>query len=298
MLGPMIRPKAFLNGCLIQLSVAWWLAAVALGGLVEDGVPRRVFEAGAERVLIAIGPDSARDQDSGRRLRVHPEVAVPVARRAGVAPLAARFRAEAWRESGLGGYYLFLYRDGASALAAAERLWAEGIAASPLLERKREPRFRPQDPLYRRQWHLRNDGRFEAKPGIDLNIKGAWAKYLGRGIRVAIVDDGLELNHPDLKANTRGSWHYDFNRGQALPRPGRLDAHGTAVAGLVGAASNSAGGVGVAPSAGLVGLRLIGAPATDRQEQRALVHERDVIHIYNNSWGPSDTGQVVEGPAR
>ena len=45
------------------------------------------------------------------------------------------------------------------------------------------------------------------------------------------------------------------------------------------------------------GLRLLGSnELTDLQEAGALSHENDIIEIYSNSWGPFDSGDIVEGP--
>ena len=46
-----------------------------------------------------------------------------------------------------------------------------------------------------------------------------------------------------------------------------------------------------------IAIRLIVGDTIDAQDASALSHERDSIHIYSNSWGPSDGGYVVMGPA-
>ncbi len=59
---------------------------------------------------------------------------------------------------------------------------------------------------------------------------------------------------------------------------------------------NAIGVSGAAPRAGLAGLRLLSAPATDADEAAALAHEGDQIHISSNSWGPADNGTTLDGP--
>ena len=59
--------------------------------------------------------------------------------------------------------------------------------------------------------------------------------------------------------------------------------------------NNNLGLAGVAFDSKLVGLRLIGGTAGDAQEGGALSHSNQVIHIYNNSWGPNDDGLVKGG---
>ena len=55
-------------------------------------------------------------------------------------------------------------------------------------------------------------------------------------------------------------------------------------------------GVGVAPEAGLAGIRLIAQPVADYEEAQGLSYKNDQIHIYSSSWGPYDDASSLEGP--
>jgi subtilisin-like proprotein convertase family protein/subtilisin family serine protease len=262
-----------------------------------------VFESGAERVFQMVSATEVREERHTQQLTVLPRVSVAVATRELVPALAARYGALRWRPGAVGGFYDFEYATPRAALAAAAQLHAAGFPAGPELLRQRRPRFTPADPLYPQQWYLRNRGQRGGLQGLDLNVGGAWQKVRGRRVNIAIVDDGLELGHRDLRASVlpltgrkTQSLHYDFNRETTNPRPTSRDSHGTAVAGLAAAASNGRGGVGVAPRARLAGLRLTARAASDRLEARALQYRRDRLHIYNNSWGPADDGSTVDGP--
>jgi subtilisin family serine protease len=59
------------------------------------------------------------------------------------------------------------------------------------------------DPQFRHQWHLDNTGQPSGIAGEDVGALRAWAKVQGgrAAIVIAIIDDGIDLNHPDLKAN-------------------------------------------------------------------------------------------------
>lgn len=49
----------------------------------------------------------------------------------------------------------------------------------------------------------------------------------------------------------------------------------------------------------MTGIRLLGERSTtDIQEAMALSHLNVIIDIYSNSWGPSDNGNIVDGPGR
>ncbi|MGB3459873.1 MAG: S8 family serine peptidase [Halobacteriota archaeon] len=75
----------------------------------------------------------------------------------------------------------------------------------------------------------------------------------GDGVKVAIIDTGINYNHPDLSENYAGG--YDFVNDDDDPMD---DAgHGTHCAGIVAAVDNGAGVVGVAPDAHLYGFKVL-----------------------------------------
>lgn len=193
-----------------------------------------------------------------------------------------------------------------AALGGAARL--QGVPgvrkAEPMLARQLSRRWVPNDPLFAHnpagegyQWHLRNTGQNDGTAGIDLNVVPAWDLRRGSGVRIGIVDDGLETDHPDLAANVDLAHGYDFNDLDDDPSPGTGDSHGTACAGVAAAVGNNGLGVtGSAPEATLVGLRLIAAPTTDADEADAFALHKDIIHIKSNSWGPFDSAYGSGGP--
>lgn len=161
---------------------------------------------------------------------------------------------------------------------------------------RRYPRsFVPADPRFEDQWHLENIGQSGGLVNADARVRPVWdAGYRGRGVTVAIVDEGIQYSHPDLAANWVTGTGYDYNDNDSDPSPrGDDDRHGTAVAGVTLAAANATGGLGVAPSAGLVPLRLIAGPYQYGEEAEALSYQRNQVDIYNNSWGPSDDFGVM-----
>ncbi|MBI5719373.1 MAG: S8 family serine peptidase [Burkholderiales bacterium] len=121
------------------------------------------------------------------------------------------------------------------------------------------------DPLLANQWHIRNDGASAFSSvlptaGNDMNVAGAWAAgYSGKGIKVAVVDTGLEIGHEDLATNVDAAASYNFLTGTGDPSPaGSGTDHGTQVAGIIGSvAFNGKGGRGVAYGARLRGYNLL-----------------------------------------
>ena len=195
--------------------------------------------------------------------------------------------------------YVFETDDGLSALRTANRVFEDGQvrAAQPVLEFLISPRF-PDDPLFSDEWHLRNTGQGGGTPGVDLNVESAWDDtYYGQGVKIAVVDDGLEIVHPDLAPNHDDSLAWDYSYGDADPSPACYQSHGTSVAGVAAARGlNGLGVSGTAPKATLVGVRLTAAYVSDTKAALALSHRNDVIDIYTNSWGPLDNGITLDGP--
>ena len=120
----------------------------------------------------------------------------------------------------------------------------------------------PTDPLLATQWHL-NQTIFGL---LDLNVLGAWQLgYTGAGTRTVVIDDGFDYTHSDLAPNYDTGLDFDWdanNNGDGVndfdPFGQSFDAHGTAVAGIIGADDNGTGAVGVAFDTSLIGYRIHG----------------------------------------
>jgi len=123
----------------------------------------------------------------------------------------------------------------------------------------------PLDPLLKEQWHLRNTGEHRGtrtgfKQGADARVVAAWqaAETLGvPEVVVAVIDDGFDLNHPDLSGPGKVVHPWDFSRKNDRPTPDALtqDWHGTACAGVAVGRSGGGGIVGSAPGATLMPVR-------------------------------------------
>lgn len=161
------------------------------------------------------------------------------------------------------------------ALALAVDLYALG----PL------PHIDPVDePLFRYQWHLLNVGQTGGPTGIDINVVGAWVDYSGAGVAIGIWDDGVEYDHPDLAPNYDPALHVPLEDGTVHdPYPENLNSrHGTAVAGVIAAAANREGVVGVAHGARIAGVDIFEDPALWDDVQTDELWRFDVT---NHSWG-------------
>lgn len=161
----------------------------------------------------------------------------------------------------------------------------------------------PTDPYFPMQWYLKNTGQNGGKVRLDLNVQAAWAQGItGKNVTTAIMDDGVDYMHPDLKFNYNAEASYDFSSNDPFPYPRYTDdwfnSHGTRCAGEVAAArDNGICGVGVAYDSKIAGIRMLDQPyMTDLIEANSMGHEPHKIHIYSASWGPTDDGKTVDGP--
>nr|AYH52218.1 putative prohormone processing protease [Homarus americanus] len=161
----------------------------------------------------------------------------------------------------------------------------------------------PTDPYFHYQWYLKNTGQNGGKPRLDLNVEAAWAQgFTGRNVTTAIMDDGIDYMHPDLRNNYNARASWDFSSNDPFPFPRYTDdwfnSHGTRCAGEVSAArDNGVCGVGVAYNSLVAGIRMLDQPyMTDLIEANSMGREPNLIHIYSASWGPTDDGKTVDGP--
>ena len=124
-----------------------------------------------------------------------------------------------------------------------------------LSSKHRRLSFTPNDPLLARQWHLDRVRAFAAWPKMPVFA----------GVKVAIVDSGIDATHPDLRETidsgqsfVGSSWRTDTN------------GHGTFVAGQIAAAVNNAQGIaGLAFQAELMIAKVVRADGTISPEAEA-----------------------------
>src|SRR3954470_6141658 len=126
----------------------------------------------------------------------------------------------------------------------------------------------PDDADFAWQWSLQNTGsifnRRSIRPsytgtaGDDIDVLAAWDQGLTESdVTVGVVDSGVDLAHPDLKANLLSSGH-DYVDGDNTPSD--QNGHGTHVAGIIGAVGNNGIGVaGVAWKASILPVRVLNA---------------------------------------
>lgn len=130
------------------------------------------------------------------------------------------------------------------------------------------------EPLYTYQWALNAVTSYFAgfplvSNGVtDLNVEQVHTQGIkGQDVNVIVLDDGIDINHPDLKANinTSMTWNFETNTSDPTPASGEY-AHGTNTTGMIGAVQNGIGVMGIAPRVTLGGARYVGVPQANTVE--------------------------------
>lgn len=109
----------------------------------------------------------------------------------------------------------------------------------------------------------------------------------GKGIKVGILDTGIDYNHEDLKGNYRGGYNFVGNNNNPMDDNG----HGSHVAGIVGAEDNDIGVVGVAPQAYLYSVKVLAFDSTGSTSDIVSGLEWSVdnsMQVINMSLGSED----------
>lgn len=147
--------------------------------------------------------------------------------------------------------------------------------------------FYPKDPT-----ELTKDPASKYQYGLrQINALQAWKKSTGKGIKVAVVDTGVDLNHPDLKDNLIEG--YNSIDPDKPPRDDHY--HGTHVAGIIGAvANNNIGIAGVAPDSKIMPIKVMDNDGKGNASDIAqgivwaVDHGADVINLSIGSRYKSD----------
>ncbi|XP_066990254.1 neuroendocrine convertase 1-like [Macrobrachium rosenbergii] len=160
------------------------------------------------------------------------------------------------------------------------------------------------DELWVHQWYLFDTRSRSDLPKLDLQVVPVWQSGVtGKGVKLLVLDDGLEWSHADIVQNYDSDISYDFNDNDPDPSP-RYDqqfsnSHGTRCAGeIIMTPNNRICGVGVAFGASVGGVRMLDGPVSDVVEGLSLEWPVGKADVISCSWGPTDDGRRVEGPGR
>lgn len=209
----------------------------------------------------------------------------------------------------------------------AKNKWVGAVQFNHLLAYRNTP----NDPLFNLQWSLENIGQYGGLMGADIDALQAWdittggKAFNGDDIVVCVIDDGSELNHPDLtdniwinQAEIAGNGVDDdmngyiddvrgWNAENNSPNVDFNASHGTAVCGIVGARGNNNTGIsGINWNVKIMfvqgggdeadALAAYAYPYTMRKMYNESNGQKGALVVAtNSSWG-TDFGQASEAP--
>ena len=158
----------------------------------------------------------------------------------------------------------------------------------------------PNDPRFAEQWHYHNTGQQNGTIDKDIDLPEAWEIEKGNSdVIVAIIDDGIQYNHPDIAANMWSGIGYNFVNNSSNVIPGN---HGTHVAGTVAAVNNNSIGVsGVAGGSGsgdgvrLMSCQVFTATSSGGFHIAPVWAADNGASISQNSWGYINVGVYNQG---
>ncbi len=142
---------------------------------------------------------------------------------------------------------------------------------------------------YTNSWGVQRIG---SQPVHNQNINGT-------GVKIAILDTGIDYNHIDLKDNYKGGYNFVYNNANPMDDNTGLygSSHGTHVSGIIGAENNGIGVVGVAPNASLYAVKVLGGDGSSTTSliisgiQWAIDNKMDIVSM---SFGSADFDQALQ----
>lgn len=285
------------------------LLATALAGAGAVGAAPEAPAAPPARLIVKLRPGAS--LEGAEMSRVHAQAGVRAMRPLHAGRPRGRLRADPAER-----VFVLDVPAGADVEALAEAYRRDPACEYAQPDRLLQAHFTPNDPFFatsgawgqaeRDLWALERMG-----------AESAWDATLGEGILVAVVDSGVDYDHPDLAANV---W---INPGEDLDANGRVDPadrngvdddangfaddfhgydfvngdgdpfddhfHGTHVAGSIAAVGDNASGViGVAPAVRVLaakGLGSNGIGTTSALAQAIVYAAEQGARVINNSWG-------------
>ncbi|MFC2167967.1 S8 family peptidase [Acidobacteriota bacterium] len=151
------------------------------------------------------------------------------------------------------------------------------------IKSKNKNKTSPDQPIQKFPWNM-------LMIGADL----AWPQTQGDSVRVAVLDTGIDLDHPDLFENIKGNINIINSKKSGDDDSG----HGTHVAGIIAAVDNAIGVIGVGPEIDLFAVKVLDKKGRGRLSDLIDAFDWCIdnnIHIINMSLGsPQDNASFHE----
>lgn len=196
------------------------------------------------------------------------------------------------------------------AFDVANQLYETGIPAFAEVNFLRIIAPYTNDPINIAQWAQENSGKYwdgnnwinVGLVDADMDVQGAWQITTGSSsIKVAVIDDGVDIDHPDLIGNMLPG--FDATGFGSAGNASGNDAHGTACAGIIAAKGNN--GIGLAGNAyncKIIPIRIAYTAAGQSQWTFTAAWAANGINwawqtgaadVLSNSWGGGSSSSTI-----
>lgn len=153
------------------------------------------------------------------------------------------------------------------------------------------------EPFIGQQWHIFIDDVYYANNNINeyasINAEDALKQYSGQGIKIAVIDDGLDTTHEDLLDAVIDTFDIS-TKTKNVAHNNQGGYHGTAVTGVIAARLNGLGIKGIASNADVIFLKYKEGMSDSETIELFLKAEQFGAQIINCSWGTYDVSQAVK----
>ena len=137
------------------------------------------------------------------------------------------------------------------------------------------------------QWHLKKTSVNGNLIDQHANVEAAWPLSDGTGVTIAVIDDGVDLDHDEFRSSAKIIAPRDVTFKTNNPRPGNGNNHGTSCAG-VACADGNFGASGVAPRAKLIPIRCVSNLGSQAEADAFVWAAQNGADVISCSWGPED----------
>jgi len=153
-----------------------------------------------------------------------------------------------------------------------------------------------QEPYFGEQWYLEENATFYEANNIDSNASIHFGKryhYTGKGVKIAVIDDGLDVTHPELNGTIVAT--YDISTHSTnVAHTSMSGYHGTAVTGIIGANDNGIGIKGIASESQIIFLKYKEGMSDSETIELFNKAQEFGAEIINCSWGTYDVSEAVK----
>lgn len=157
------------------------------------------------------------------------------------------------------------------------------------------------DDSFNKQWYLYPNSSFNTQYSISndasVNIGDYINKYRGKGVKVAIIDDGFNVNNSELASGIISGYYSSAASSIGEVCSKGSCGHGTEVAGVLGARANGNSIAGIASESSMILLKYHNGIYYDTVSETLDLFkkaEEEGAQVINCSWGTGDVSDVIK----